>query len=86
MLTQPSNSNNSDLCYENPQILANTGTRVGDSYVPVNVASGSSVSIRSTYQHIESQNACGYLPYECSAQAECRVFGFGPDYGHHYGF
>ncbi|GMS88200.1 hypothetical protein PENTCL1PPCAC_10375 [Pristionchus entomophagus] len=83
MLTTP--SNNSELCYENPQLLA-TGTRVGDSYVTVAVSNGSSVAIRSTYQHIETQNACGYLPYECSAQAEGRNFGFGPDYGHHYGF
>ncbi|GMT18321.1 hypothetical protein PFISCL1PPCAC_9618, partial [Pristionchus fissidentatus] len=81
MLAQP--STNSDLCYENPQVLI-TGTRVGESYVAVAVSSGSSVSIRSNYQHIDSQN--GYLPYECNAQADCRNFGFGPDYGHHYGF
>ncbi|GMR39900.1 hypothetical protein PMAYCL1PPCAC_10095, partial [Pristionchus mayeri] len=73
-----------DLCYENPQLLANTGTRIGDSYVQVAVSSGSAVSIRSTYQHIESQNA--YMPYECSMQAESRNFNFGPDYGHHFGF
>ncbi|GMR56129.1 hypothetical protein PMAYCL1PPCAC_26324, partial [Pristionchus mayeri] len=72
----------SDCNYE--MLLSNTGTRVGNCYVTLAVTNGSAVKMLATYENTESQNA--YMPYECGFQAESRNLGFGPDYGHHYGF